>query len=251
MKIIVAGLPKTGTKTLNAALTMLGYNVYDWMENFGYLGDDWAKQYREGFRVEDLKRMFHNVDVSMDNPIDFCWEEILEAFPNAKVILNTRDDDRWYKSIVNQVDQLNNDIGYRIVRTITYSGIKAHYHMAIVARHLAKIWTWPWSTVTLFNEEAVMRVKRIHERNVKLVAPKDQLLVYEVSQGWGPLCDFLGVAIPDVPFPHKNKGGNVMDLHRKENPVMQRMEREFKITVACMFPLLLFLFYLLYKCLFV
>jgi hypothetical protein len=43
-----------------------------------------------------------------------------------------------------------------------------------------------------------------HNEDVKASVPPDRLLVYEVSQGWGPLCEFLGVPVPDTAFPQVN-----------------------------------------------
>lgn len=71
------------------------------------------------------------------------------------------------------------------------------------------------------------------------IVPKDQLLVFDVKEGWQPLCDFLGIPVPDIPFPHKNKGGAVLQEYRKENPVMHRIEKELKISLACLFALLM------------
>lgn len=73
--------------------------------------------------------------------------------------------------------------------------------------------------------------------------PKDQLLVWNVKDGWGPLCDFLGLSIPDKPFPHKNKRANLLDELRKENPVMIRMEREFKFSLGVLTTMFAFGFY--------
>ena len=38
--------------------------------------------------------------------------------------------------------------------------------------------------------------------------PKENLLVWNVKEGWGPLCEFLGKPIPDGPIPHDNKTGD-------------------------------------------
>lgn len=85
MKVIVAGMSKTGTKTMNAALSKLGYKVYDFIENAYYLGDDWAKIFNQGWTTEDFKRMYDDVDAVVDVPAFYFWEEIHKAFPDAKV----------------------------------------------------------------------------------------------------------------------------------------------------------------------
>ena len=57
-------------------------------------------------------------------------------------------------------------------------------------------------------------------------APKDKLLVYNCKEGWEPLCKFLEVDVPDVPFPHKNKSGSIFDDLLKSNKILIRMKRE-------------------------
>ena len=88
MKVIYAGFPKTGTKTINAALTELGFKCYDYIENYVYLGDEWQKIFDQGGSVEDFRRMFEDVDAIMDVPGCVFWEDIHEAFPDAKVDIN-------------------------------------------------------------------------------------------------------------------------------------------------------------------
>ena len=85
MKIIVAGFPKTGVMSLNFALRHLGYKVYDTLENFMHLRDDWMKILKYGGDIEDFKRMFEGVDAVVDIPSCYFWEEIYKAFPEAKV----------------------------------------------------------------------------------------------------------------------------------------------------------------------
>jgi len=85
MKVILAGYPKTGTKTVANALTSLGYNVYDYMEHFWYHRKEWNKILTEGGNVEDFQRMYQQVDAVTDTPVYFFWEQIHQAFPDALV----------------------------------------------------------------------------------------------------------------------------------------------------------------------
>lgn len=86
MKVIVAGYPKTGTKTMVAALEQLGYTVFDYMENYEFLGEDWVRIMENGVKEGDFRRMYSRVDACTDMPCCFYWEEILREFPDAKVI---------------------------------------------------------------------------------------------------------------------------------------------------------------------
>ena len=85
MKVIFAGFSKTGTKTMADAFRVLGYTCYDSMEHYAYTGDDWLKIYEKGGSVDDFRRMFDGVDAVTDVPAAHFWEELHEAFPEAKV----------------------------------------------------------------------------------------------------------------------------------------------------------------------
>ena len=85
MKIIVAGYPQTGTKTLITALKTLGYTVFDFSEHFFYHGNDWNKIFDGKGSSEDFKRMYEDVEVVADIPVFYFWEEISQVFPDAKV----------------------------------------------------------------------------------------------------------------------------------------------------------------------
>ena len=85
MKVIVAGLSKTGTKSMQFALKELGYNVYDFMENYMYYGKKWEKIFAFGGTTDDFYEMYKDVDAVTDCPAAYFWDEIHKAFPNAKV----------------------------------------------------------------------------------------------------------------------------------------------------------------------
>ena len=85
MKIICAGVSHTGTKSLHEALNILGYNVYDFMDHFWEHDKYWKKIFEHGASSEDFRKMYENVDAIMDVPVFSFWEEISNAFPDAKV----------------------------------------------------------------------------------------------------------------------------------------------------------------------
>ena len=86
MKVICSGYPKTGTKTMCAALRQLGYHVYDFEEQFLFLGDELQKALDYGISKDKLREIFRDVDAITDVPGCAIWEELAEAFPNAKVL---------------------------------------------------------------------------------------------------------------------------------------------------------------------
>ena len=85
MKVICAGYPKTGTKSLSAALTELGYRVFDYEEQFRYCGRRLQTLMDDGLQTQDIREMYEDVDVVIDIPSSGFWEEIHKAFPDAKV----------------------------------------------------------------------------------------------------------------------------------------------------------------------
>ena len=85
MKVIVAGFPKCGTKTVACALRNLGLKVYDFMENYEFLEDKWRKIFEEGVSSDDFIEMYKNVDAVTDLPCCFFWKDLHKTFPQAKV----------------------------------------------------------------------------------------------------------------------------------------------------------------------
>ena len=87
MKVIVAGLNKTGTTTITAALKQLpGFDViYHYMEHYGKCGKEWEQICETGEKKEVLHHLYKDVDAVADIPAAYFWEELLEAFPEAKV----------------------------------------------------------------------------------------------------------------------------------------------------------------------
>ena len=93
------------------ALEILGFKVYDWKEHVTIHVDEWLDLYLKG-KTPDFASMYKDVDAVTDIPANIWYEEILQAFPDAKVILSVRDsEDAWLKSFVreNDVEMLSND----------------------------------------------------------------------------------------------------------------------------------------------
>ena len=87
------------------ALEILGFRVYDWKEHVTIHVDEWLDIYLKGKTPDSASIMYKDVDAVTDHPAGFWYEEILEAFPDAKVILNVRDsEDVWLKSQVREND---------------------------------------------------------------------------------------------------------------------------------------------------
>ncbi|XP_039273467.2 uncharacterized protein LOC120347515 [Styela clava] len=237
MKIIVAGFPKTGTKSVNLALRILDYTVYDYIENVTILRNEWLKVFSEGWTKEDFLNMYRNVDAVTDTPTCFFWEEILEAFPDAKIILMTRDDESWYRSVHNQFEVNKSNLLLTMMRFFSPTYIKSMTAVDLYIYPILFGITNPTPWRRLFGSPSLNRLiskKKFREHNAHVLqnAPRDQLLVYQCSQGWEPLCKFLGVSIPQTAFPHENKRGKGIPQLIANDPMMEPMRREMMVSLT-------------------
>ena len=236
MKVICAGFSKTGTKSITKALVSLGYTVYDFREHRDIHGREWLDLYCEG-KLPNFASMYQNVDAVVGLPAWFWFEEIFDAFPDSKVILSIRDEENWLKSLVRQIEQLQNP---GIVRRIATRWLSRPVHRR----------GWQFSDVTLnaaygsLNAKStVLFKKKYHEHNarVKSVIPQEKLLVFNVLEGWKPLCDFLGVEVPKLSFPREN----VDCSHGRQ--IIEGQLREFNFIVLIVMSVLVFIVAVLYS----
>jgi hypothetical protein len=120
-----------------------------------------------------------------------------EAFPEAKIILTTRDPESWWESWSSLVE--SQEAGVDRLRFLPR--FKALDRMVI---NIEKVF-FGIEPGQYSKAEGIARFNK-HNASVKEVIPADRLLVFDVQQGWEPLCKFLGVPVPDEPFPHENVG---------------------------------------------
>ena len=208
MKIICVGIGKTGTKSISKALRHLGYTVFDWEEQTFDFQDHWVDVFQNGAQL-DVKRVYQHADAVVDAPGNFFWEEILEAYPDSKVILSEREEDSWLKSLVNQLQVFEAVISRRFLAVLSPTSRKQIF---ILHSHLTAILgsADPKSA-------SVLRTRyRMQNHRVKSLVPPEKLLVYNVKQGWKPLCDFLGCEVPTVAFPHENVKGEIAEVPLSE-----------------------------------
>jgi len=253
MKVIVASMPKTGTKSLEQALTMLGYNVDGFMDQFERHMDEWDQILTSGFTKEQFQAMYANVDAVTGSPAFGMWQEISEAFPEAKIILTVRESDEvwlqsylhlitslwenWYSWIVNIISPTNRKFSRILFMAVgKYSG---HYHYPV------------WSLGGLRQPRNDMMMKqwyRKHNAHVIHSAPKEKLLVLDMSRGWEPLCKFLNKPVPSEPFPHLNKKNAMWKTSRfTQHPFKARLQTEARITLGITSIAAIFFFYRLVK----
>ncbi len=189
LQIIGAGFGRTGTLSMRDALVRLGFGPCDHMvENHEHPQRfaAWAEALRRKTAGEpiDWRPLLDGFQAIVDWPGAYFWRELTAAHPQAKVVLTIRDPQRWYDSIRATIfpvlDGVGPGVSHDIIYTRTFNGRltdRAHCQ-AVFARH----------------NQAVQ----------ESIGP-ERLLVFDVEAGWGPLCAFLGVPVPEQePFPHAN-----------------------------------------------
>jgi hypothetical protein len=137
---------------------------------------------------------------TVDWPGCTFWEQHLEAWPDAPVLLNVRDPDAWYRSCLNSIFEAK-EMGLR--GELRGSDSENAPEPAVMQMINNLIWNGTFHGRFLEKDYA-LEVFHAHVALVKSKVPADRLLEFDVKQGWDPLCDFLGVPVPDEPFPHLN-----------------------------------------------
>ena len=206
LKVVGAGFGRTGTTSLKAALETLGFgSAYHMTEVFTH--PEHVQFWEAARRGEpaDWERFFSGYGVAVDWPACAFYGELMEAFPEAVVILTVRDPERWYESVFSTIYGVHRLLSgpAPMRRAFAVAGLFVP-GVAGIAR-LADDIVWRDTFDGRF-EDRPYAIETFHRHNeqVRRRVPPERLLVYDVKEGWGPLCEFFGVAAPDEPFPHLN-----------------------------------------------
>jgi len=228
MEIVCAGYWKTGSKSCSSALRELGYKVADAVETADCFSYIW-RDYLDGeITIEDVVKAYvaHGFDANQDLPGNFLAYELFKASPSAKVILTVRDDEKaWEKSwrtyMLQEISRFGNPLCYIFnkFQDWGYMGPKASAFFAAQEFCMAqacpgfdikkRFFTWQaqYEYTMKKLDKSVMGYQR-HNAFIQSVIPKDRLLIWNVKDGWEPLCKFLGKPVPNTPIPHDNKTGD-------------------------------------------
>jgi hypothetical protein len=204
MKLIGAGLPRTGTLSQKVALELLGFAPCYHMVNV--LADlDEVEKWQRAFDGDaDWSGIFNGFQSTVDWPGSFFYKELVEAYPGAKVLLSIRDGERWAQSMRDTVWGIW--YGDILIRYLSQARAKVDPGWAAFATLLPAICErsglMPGGAEAT-PERMAEAMEAFHEE-VKQSVPSERLLVWSVGEGWEPLCEFLEVPIPDMAFPHVN-----------------------------------------------
>lgn len=199
LRVIGTGVGRTGTYSLKLAINQLGFGPCHHMEEV--LLDMpthvplWAAAVAD---KPDWSAAFAGYESAVDWPTAAFFRELYAAYPEAKFVLTTRSVESWVASFSATI--------YKLMagRDQAPAKMRDWFDMAIGV--LAKTGFPPG-----LDEAGLARAFNGHTEAVKAAIPARQLLVYQVKEGWGPLCDFLGVPVPDEEFPRTNDRGEFWD----------------------------------------
>lgn len=192
LRVIGAGMGRTGTRSLKLALEQLGFGPCYHLADLISTPAHWAfwDDVVSG-RRSDLQHFYKDFGSAVDAPAWRYHRQLAALFPNAKVILTVRDPQRWFASARETV--LSSFVGEvlkkapdPVARIVNAMALRAAGDKMLDEAHM----------IAWFEQ---------HNDDVRRLIEPDRLLVYEASQGWQPLCAFLGVPVPNVPFPHANQ----------------------------------------------
>ena len=193
LRVVGAGLPRTGTESLRQALEhLLGGPCYHMRVIPGHpfdLGDGWRRALAGDY--PDWDSLFEGYVAAVDWPASFLWRELSEAYPGALVLLSVRESaEEWWQSADATI-------------------------LPVARMALAPDWSDSRDFLTLLerfagtkqwdDRETLMAAYERHCAAVRAHTPPHRLLEWRAVEGWDPICRALGMPIPDMPFPWRNR----------------------------------------------
>jgi hypothetical protein len=193
LDVVGAGLGRTGTLSLKLALEQLGFSkCYHMLEVFQQ--PDHVKLWSNAAlgKSPEWTKLFDGYRAAVDWPACHFWRQLADFYPASKVILTAREPEDWYKSFSQTI--------MKALLLPPPPDPPLADHMKMVS----EIITNQFFEGRIDNKDHILRVYRLHLDDVKRTIPTGRLLVYDVSQGWSPLCKFLGAPVPATDFPRTN-----------------------------------------------
>lgn len=215
IKIIGAGLGRTGTASTWEAFNILNFEKNYHMREVMVTGwnhvDLWIKAYNHKLNGEIdeckkvLKHILDNYDTTLDYPGAIFYKELMDIYPEAKVVLTVRDDGyKW-------ADSVNGSIGM----IIQYQDTLFHKLAALLGaqppikfNRMNKLLVDTDGLMINADRQGLSNFHDDYNQKVIATIPSNRLLVFNVKQGWAPLCKFLNLPIPNIEYPRVNSSQN-------------------------------------------
>ncbi len=195
LKIVGAGYGRTGTNSLKLALEQLGFgpchHMFEVRDNFEEQVVYWEDALAG--KQMDWDKVYAGFQSQVDWPGAHYWREVAAHFPDAKVLLSVREPNGWFDSFTKTIGDYMNKRGEH--------GDEQRNRTSKFVYQMIGEETFD----NKYNDREYMVQKfNDHIAVVQAAIPADRLLTFDVREGWEPLCAFLGVGVPDTPFPRSN-----------------------------------------------
>ena len=197
--VIGAGVGRTGTYSLKLAINQLGLGPCHHMEEVLHNQSVQVPLWSAALKGHaDWEVIYKGYESAVDWPTAGFFRELNAAYPSAKFVLTIRSPESWAESFSETI--------YKLIagRDTAPREMQAWLDMAVGIVNKTGF-------ADGLEVAGLMKAFTAHNDAVKAAIPADQLLVYQVKDGWGPLCDFLGVPMPTDPFPRTNDRGEFWD----------------------------------------
>jgi len=190
IRVIGAGVGRTGTHSLKQALEhLLGGRCYDMDEVLAHREHETVWKAAAEGRLPDWQRLLGAYTSTEDWPAAAFWPELAEAYPDAFVLLSHRRAEDWLLSARATIFQAMEDDEDTPWGDMIHTIMRARF------------------TDLLEDDNACLEAYERHNAAVRAAVPPERLIDWPTGAGWEPLCAALGVAVPDIPFPHVNTTG--------------------------------------------
>ena len=187
LKVIGTGLGRTGTMSLKLALEQLGLGPCHHMVEVFMNPQSVPLWLAAGAGHPDWDAIFAGYRSMVDYPGCKFWRELMDFYPDAKLVHSVRDADDWFESTQATIFAPGSLVDN------APEPMRAFFNMVVSD-----------FGERLHDRAFMTDYFKHHTEEVLATAPKDRLIVFEAAQGWAPLCEFLGVPAPDAPFPKEN-----------------------------------------------
>ncbi|MDB5282260.1 MAG: sulfotransferase family protein [Bacteroidota bacterium] len=206
LKVIGTGQGRTGTMSLKNALEQLGfgkcYHMYELIANT----PEHIAYFQRAERGEqvDWDKMLQGFGSAVDFPIIQYYPQLIKKYPDAKIIHTMRDPESWFKSASDTILNVGRPGPLKMVKTLVQLPFspKLRNRMKVFG-YIGRMKKKEFGADVKDKATVIKRFNEWNERALKDL-PKDRLLIYNVKDGWEPLCKFLNVPVPNTPFPKTN-----------------------------------------------
>ena len=207
LQVIGAGLGRTGTHSLKQALEqLLDAPCYHMLEVFGRPDDIPVWQRALDGDPPDWREFLADFGAAVDWPVAAFWSELSAAFPDAMVLLSTRDTAGWWTSASRTIFDVTQ-------RATPPDDPVMVAQMAMVRTLFERRFTPGWR-----DETAAKAAYEEHNDAVRATVPAERLVDWHPGDGWTPICDALGIPVPSNPFPHVNTTSEFRAMARLDEP---------------------------------